>query len=590
VRQRSVLLLCDDNLSHADTVLDHLQALSVASGHQVRRLNPRGVPLPRFLRLAEFDAVVIHYSLVCTVDHYLSPDWRNAVAGYRGLKLQFIQDEYRWIDAVTAMVRYLGVKVLFSALPPNEMRRIYESRLPGVRLEPTLTGYVPDRLVGLTVPDVAERPHHIVYRGRELPIWLGELANEKVRIAKGVAARAAAANLSTDIGWKEQDRIYGLDWRRFMVSGRATLGTGSGASIADFDGRVEDAVREYQRGHPRAGYPQIARAVLRPYEGNVQFDVVSPRIFEAIALRTALVLFPGWYSGVVEPGLHYIVLQRDFSNFADVAEKVRDDGFLRELTTRAYFDVVEAMTYSYRRLTEHFDRVVDEMALAPTAAPQLTYRASRLEIRLRNVGSGAWLASAAGRARQRRSLARLVGLMSRWPTVSRLLVDPGMYMKKGGWALGRTLSRSACRQALAAWLADVEIRRSVSFADLLEDILELTLAADAALVAEAPLRLAARYNARTRTLDLLATTCPDRAAAIAATKAALAQGVDAVIWDHTAAGGSFHIDGRDARNDIHIGESGRRTIVSLAVFARRRPEVAASLLLPLFGQQGGSVY
>jgi len=582
LRRRSVLLLCDDSPSHADTVLDHIQALSASSRHDVHRLNPRGATLPRLLRLGAFDAVAIHYSLVCTVDHYLSPQWRAAISAFQGLKVQFIQDEYRWVEAVTAMVRQLGVNVLFSALPPEEMRKIYQDRLPGVRLEHTLTGYVPDRLVGVTTPDVAERPRHIVYRGRELPFWLGDLANDKVRIAKGVAARAEAFHLSTDIGWQEKDRIYGLDWRRFMVSGRATLGTGSGASIADFDGRVEETVREYQRQHPHAGYAKVASAVLRPYEGNVRFDVVSPRVFEAIALRTALVLFPGWYSGVVEPGRHYIALRRDFSNFSEVADKLKDDRFLRELTARAYSEVVASGAYSYRVLTEHFDRVVEELAPSSAAGPQLAYKAARVELGIRRIGEATWLASSVGWARQRRFASRLVRYLDRWPTASRFLIDPGRYVRKGGWALGRAVSRSATRKALSAWSADVEIRRRVPFSDLLEDLLELTLAADAGLY------LSATYDSRTRSLDLLTVDCADSATAIATTEAALARGIRTVIWDHTAAGGSFRVNGRDSSDDIHVGETGRRSFDSLVVFAQRRPALAASLLLPLFGRSGES--
>src|SRR4029077_4426058 len=111
---------------------------------------------------------------------------------------------------------------------------------------------------------------------------------------------------STDIRWQENDRLYGSRWTRFITSCRAGLGTGSGASILDADGSIEEKVLAYRRRNPRAGFASIHRAVLGEHEGNVRFEVISPRIFEAAALRTALVLFPAEYSGVLQPDLHYI--------------------------------------------------------------------------------------------------------------------------------------------------------------------------------------------------------------------------------------------------------------------------------------------
>ena len=74
---------------------------------------------------------------------YLSEWFREQIAGFGGLKVQFIQDEYRRVDAMTAQMRELGIDVLYQLCPGGRRADVYGSRLPGVDILPTLTGYVP---------------------------------------------------------------------------------------------------------------------------------------------------------------------------------------------------------------------------------------------------------------------------------------------------------------------------------------------------------------------------------------------------------------------------------------------------------------
>ncbi len=130
--RRSILMLCDDHKGHAGTILEHIAAFQRYSRHEVLTFNPRGLSGSRLLDLDEFDAVVIHYSLVVISDHYLAPAFREKIRAFQGVKIQFLQDEYRWVDQVTEMLRYLGVDVLYSVVPAEQIDRLYGTRLPGV--------------------------------------------------------------------------------------------------------------------------------------------------------------------------------------------------------------------------------------------------------------------------------------------------------------------------------------------------------------------------------------------------------------------------------------------------------------------------
>lgn len=361
----SVLLLCDDSRSHAPNVLEHVQALRRFSRHRIDSFNPVGIDRSRLLRLDAYDAVVVHYTVFVLYDDHLSPWFREQLAGFDGLKAQFIQDEYRQVDAMTARMRELGIGVVFSSVPADAVPDVYGDRLPGVEVLPTLTGYVPAELVGRPRPPLAGRPLDVVYRGRSIPYWLGRLGQDKVTIGREFLERAAATGLRCDIAWTEADRIYGDAWYEFLRSSRATLGTESGASIVDFDGSLQQRTESYLREHPTAGFDEVERELLAPYEGNAVIEAISPRVFEAAALGTAMVNFAGRYSDAIEPWTHYVPLEKDFSNFDKVVAAIQDEEALDAMAGRAHEDLVASGRYSLERFVADFD---DELAARATPA------------------------------------------------------------------------------------------------------------------------------------------------------------------------------------------------------------------------------
>lgn len=378
----SILLLCDDQRGTANTVLDHINAFLKFSRYRLYTYNPRNLPFNYFLDLNEFDVVVIHYSLAIISDYVVSTDLRRKIHDFRGLKIQYIQDDYRQVDQYTAMMRYLGIDVLFTAYPAEKIHLIYdEKRLPNVAKLTTLTGYVPDRFRNLEAPSLEGRPIEVGYRGRELPFWLGTLSQEKTWIGEGFLKHAATYKLRCDIAWKEQDRIYGKDWDSFISSCKTMLGTESGVSITDFDSSIEFKTREYLQANPHADFWEVYEYVLRPFEGNLVENTISPRVFECAAHRTAMILFPGEYSKILEPWVHYIPLQKDFSNIAEVVAKVRDIKFLNALTERTYIDLISSGRYSYQAMIQEFDQIVEQQlkALPASTSQKIRFQLAQQE-------------------------------------------------------------------------------------------------------------------------------------------------------------------------------------------------------------------
>ena len=124
-------------------MLDHIEAFRRLSHHQVSTFNPKLMKRSAALDFDEFDVVVIHYSVVLSDPLFLAPHFIDKLRRFRGVKIQFIQDDYRWVDRATAAARDAGINVLFTVAPEPAAGQLYDKSLPGVRRVQTLTGYVP---------------------------------------------------------------------------------------------------------------------------------------------------------------------------------------------------------------------------------------------------------------------------------------------------------------------------------------------------------------------------------------------------------------------------------------------------------------
>ena len=88
--------------------------------------------------------------------------------------------------------------------------------------------------------------------------------------------------------------------------------------------------------HPDAGYDEIEAACFPGRDGELALFAISPRHLEACATRTGQILVEGAYSGMLEPGQHYLPVRADLSTSGDVLDEARDEARRRELTEAAY--------------------------------------------------------------------------------------------------------------------------------------------------------------------------------------------------------------------------------------------------------------
>lgn len=372
-RPEELLLLCfyePTGISTVPELVAYMQAessfsVTVINLHEHRQDNGF-LKLSPSINLKRFAGVVIHNSVSYNVDNLRSLDsvLPLKLKDYSGAKILMKQDENHHFRKMAQYIGEVGFDLVFTCLPAEAVDKVYPAKVVGKpRFERMLTGYVTPTLRA-TPPNVASRPIDIGYRGSIQPLSFGRLAYEKRRIGEDVNVLLADRGLTLDISSRWEDRIGNEAWLRFLRACKATLGTESGASVfdlqGDLDARCADAEARLGPLREDADYAEEFLKYLEDLEGNVHYHQISPRHFEAIAMGTIQLLFPGDYSGLLVPFRHYFPLARDYTNLDAAIALVNDERRRSEMAETAFKEVILNPDNWIETFVKRFDALTSE--------------------------------------------------------------------------------------------------------------------------------------------------------------------------------------------------------------------------------------
>lgn len=347
-------------VASAPTIAEHVDAFARHSRAPVFTVNTE-LGFPRALDRWRFKAIVLHYSLFGGEYYHLSGRYRRYLGRQRAAGaylVAFMQDEYRHCRMRCSFLRDAGVQAVYSLLQPEYHDLVYGQPCGVTDVRTTLPGYVGEHVLDaaarLAIPD-ADRTIDIGYRARRLPFFMGRGAQEKHEIAERFLERAGGLGLHLDLDTRESSRLYGDAWYGFVAQCRGMLGVEAGTSVFDLDDSARTRTEALLAREPNLTFDEVAQRGLADYEDRIFYRTISPRHFEAAAFRVTQILFRGHYSGVMEPDIHYLALEKDFSNLQSVMERFADPSVRARITGRAYDDLIASGRWSYRSFVAGVD-------------------------------------------------------------------------------------------------------------------------------------------------------------------------------------------------------------------------------------------
>jgi hypothetical protein len=358
-----VLIAYSGSSTYVSTTRDYLLALKRHSNLDVSYVHVTHDAALDF-DINDFDVIFHSYCARLCYEGYVSQSYRSALQSFRGLKVLSVQDEYEQTNVLKRAIKELGFHVLLTCVPPDSLERVFpRSEFPALRFEKGLTGYMPDHLADActrTIP-LRDRPVHIGYRARKLPPYYGRLGYEKCLIGNRMRAICIERGIPHDISLDDGDRIYGNHWYEFLGSCRAMLGTETGSNLFDWDGSLKATYQQMvaARGGCEVDYEEFL-PIIGDREQIVFMGDISPRIFECAVMRTPMILFRGRYSDMIEPDIHYLSLEKDFSNVDHVLDRLGDVAALTAMADRTYARLVTSADFGYRAFAERLGKLFFE--------------------------------------------------------------------------------------------------------------------------------------------------------------------------------------------------------------------------------------
>ena len=323
-------------------------------------------PLPKgILDQVEPDLLIVNYDYL---NYRFTPLWPYIKSRHRNLARQsrkvvaIAQDDF-WAHRL--LDNWCMSWKVDRVLTPidNDLHILYPGTIKRAEFRTVLTGYAPTSAE--SSDPLSARPIDLGQRVRVMPAHLGAYAQEKAHQTIEFSRHAREAGFVVDVSTRVEDGMVGADWLKFLRRCKFTVGMKGGASIADPYGllyaRVEARRQRHAHNH---GTPDLI-PFLRRRDGEHRFTAISPRLFEAAAAGTCQVLRLDDYLGALEPWVHYLPLNHDFSNVQDVLLAMRDMERCQEVANNSQEQLIDSGKFSYQRLVD--DAVNGLLADRPSA-------------------------------------------------------------------------------------------------------------------------------------------------------------------------------------------------------------------------------
>ena len=368
-----VLLISRIPPNNATTIEDHVNAIVEMSSFEVKNIDVNDPNIS--FEILKTDCILLHYSVIAYPyrgDHILSSSLRLQISRAGKPLLHMVQDEQRNVLERFRYFEVIGVRHVFSVATEEVYNLMYPSSLRNFTVSTLLTGYIPMNLDRYQPIEWNSRAMDISYRARQLPEWYGPLGFIKSNISDRLNEVKNQVNLTVNASCREDDRLYGQDWIDFLCDSKVAVGTESGSSTLDMDGRY---LEDWQSKSIIGNYLEIEPI-------SASYAAISPRIFEYVAAKCLVALTPGEYSGILSPGIHYFELQPDLSNFEDLIILMNNKEERSRMIERSYQDLISSRTYGYEQMVKEVDKWVGSCLDIPEVLEISHGPSSKIELKI----------------------------------------------------------------------------------------------------------------------------------------------------------------------------------------------------------------
>jgi hypothetical protein len=348
------------------------------------------------INIKSYDIIILSHSITANgVELKYSKSLKELLRKRRGKLLSFVGNElnlpFAHISEKINFLKTCEVDIIMSQLPIDAAKWLYNECSCIVLSVP----HALNNKVFRPIIPVSKRPIDIGCRNAKYSVTLGD--DERNRIIDFFRNhKFLGKEHKIDIETRNSKRFNRADWALFLNKCKGTISTEAGSYYLEKNDCTVKLIENYIKDKNKYAnlkvvssnsllYKKIAsilpldikewlRNLLGKFgiyriddlleEEDFEFvydmffrdklqcrfysKTISSRHFDAIGTKTCQIMFPGEFSGILKPDIHYIALNKDFSNIDEVIEKFFNDDYRLNMINNAYEFCIENHLYSHR--------------------------------------------------------------------------------------------------------------------------------------------------------------------------------------------------------------------------------------------------
>ena len=213
---------------------------------------------------------------------------------------------------------------------------------------------------------INKRSTDILSRGRWLKPNYGRLGYLKGAIGEEIVGynntHSCGLNINHSNALTARVNDY-TQWETLILNSKTILSTPIGCNVISQATTAGggDSLDHHNTQYSYDRFVKIYDDNKNVYNEELNFETISPKMFQAAVYKTALVMYRHNYADIFKPDIHYIPVETDHSNLDDVVAKIKDVDYLQEMVDRVYEDIVSIKLFTYENLARFLDAIITKI-------------------------------------------------------------------------------------------------------------------------------------------------------------------------------------------------------------------------------------
>lgn len=310
--------------------------LNLANFFPIHKSKPNIFELKNIL-FRNYDCIIILHSAfsnACLVPFYIQKILRHKNA----FKVYFIGNEYKHMPEKMNFTKYLKINLFITQSHVQEVIDLYQNYLES-KVEYIVNAGI-DEEDFFPKKNYKERNIMIGYRTYPEPEYFGH--QERVRLYNFLKEYSLDKNFNFDLSIKESDRFEYIDWANFLNNCKCLASSNTGWDYFS----LNDDLRNKVNHSKIIDFNSIYDKFFKDLKKGVEWRCLTGKVIEPAACKTALILVKGDYYEF-KPDIHYISLNKDYSNIDVCLEKLNDEQFINTIIENSYELVKNKYLYTH---------------------------------------------------------------------------------------------------------------------------------------------------------------------------------------------------------------------------------------------------